>query len=89
MEISGQLLILSSYDDNNSNINLSIENFKVKDAPDLVKLLSLAENNIKDVKCIDYPELGMEAIWKIKVINFPAFLIIDDKGNDFYSDLIN
>ena len=49
----------------------------------------LAANNIKDVKCIDYPELGMEAIWKIKVINFPAFLIIDDKGNDFYSDLIN
>tara|TARA_Y200000002_G_scaffold100139_1_gene81189 strand:- start:751 stop:2922 length:2172 start_codon:yes stop_codon:yes gene_type:complete len=39
----GQLLILSSYDDNNSNINLSIENFKVKDAPDLVKLLSLAD----------------------------------------------
>ena len=49
----------------------------------------LAANNIKDVKCIDYPELGMEAIWKIKVTNFPAFLIIDDKGNDFYSDLIN
>ncbi len=49
----------------------------------------LAANNIKDVKCIDYPELGMEAIWKIKVINFPAFLIIDNKGNDFYSDLIN
>ncbi len=49
----------------------------------------LAANNIKDVKCIDYPELGMEAIWKIKVINFPAFLIIDNKGNDFYSNLIN
>ena len=49
----------------------------------------IAANNIKNVKCIDYPELGMEAIWKIKVINFPAFLVIDDKGNDFYSDLIS
>ncbi len=49
----------------------------------------LAANNIKDVKCIDYPELGMEAIWKIKVVNFPAFLIIDNKGNDFYSNLVN
>jgi fumarate hydratase class I len=49
----------------------------------------LAANNIKDVQCVDYPELGMEAIWKIKVINFPAFLIIDNKGNDFYSDLIS
>ena len=49
----------------------------------------LAAHNIKDVKCIDYPELGMEAIWKIKVVNFPAFLIIDNKGNDFYSTLIN
>ena len=49
----------------------------------------LASNNIKNVKCIDYPELGMEAIWKIKVENFPAFLIIDDKGNDFYSNLIS
>ena len=48
----------------------------------------LAANNIKNVQCIDYPELGMEAIWKIKVINFPAFLIIDNKGNDFYSNLI-
>jgi len=44
----------------------------------------LAANNIKDVKCIKYPELGMEAIWKIRVENFPAFLVIDDKGNDFF-----
>ncbi len=49
----------------------------------------IAAKNIKDVKCIDYPELGMEAIWQIKVINFPAFLIIDNKGNDFYSNLVN
>ena len=48
----------------------------------------LAANNITQVKCIDYPELGMEAIWKIKVKDFPAFLVIDDKGNDFYSNLI-
>jgi len=44
----------------------------------------LAANNIKDVECIEYPELGMEAIWKIRVKNFPAFLVIDDKGNDFF-----
>ena len=49
----------------------------------------LAYNNIKSVKCIGYPELGMEAIWKITVANFPAFIIIDDKGNDFYDDIIN
>tara|TARA_A100001037_G_scaffold68158_1_gene60619 strand:+ start:1153 stop:2775 length:1623 start_codon:yes stop_codon:yes gene_type:complete len=44
----------------------------------------LAQNNIKDVECIEYPELGMEAIWKIRVENFPAFIVIDDKGNDFF-----
>ena len=49
----------------------------------------LAHNNIKSVKCLEYPELGMEAIWKIRVENFPAFIIIDDKGNDFYEDITN
>ena len=44
----------------------------------------LAQNNIKNVECIEYPELGMEAIWKIHVENFPAFIVIDDKGNDFF-----
>ena len=44
----------------------------------------LAQNNIKDVECLEYPELGMEAIWKIHVENFPAFIVIDDKGNDFF-----
>jgi len=44
----------------------------------------LAANNIKHVECLEYPELGMEAIWKIRVENFPAFLVIDDKGNDFF-----
>ena len=48
----------------------------------------IAMNSIKKVKCIEYAELGMEAIWKISVKNFPAFLIIDNKGNDFYDDLI-
>ena len=47
----------------------------------------LANKNIKTVKCIEYPELGMEAIWKITVRNFPAFIVIDDKGNDFYENL--
>ena len=45
----------------------------------------LAQDCIKKVEVLDYEELGMEAIWKIEVENFPAFLIIDDKGNDFYA----
>ncbi|HQN87994.1 MAG TPA: fumarate hydratase C-terminal domain-containing protein, partial [Bacteroidales bacterium] len=40
--------------------------------------------NIKSVECLEYPELGMEAIWKIEVENFPAFILVDDKGNDFF-----
>ena len=44
----------------------------------------LAQNNIKKVECLEYPELGMEAIWKIEVENFPAFILVDDKGNDFF-----
>ncbi|MBP8982019.1 MAG: fumarate hydratase [Bacteroidales bacterium] len=44
----------------------------------------LAEQNIKSVECLEYPELGMEAIWKIEVENFPAFILVDDKGNDFF-----
>ncbi len=48
----------------------------------------LAEENIKKVECIDYPELGMEAVWKIEVVDFPAFILVDDKGNDFFSELM-
>ncbi|WP_028581017.1 fumarate hydratase [Desulfogranum japonicum] len=48
----------------------------------------LAEENIKKVECLDYPELGMEAVWKIEVVNFPAFILVDDKGNDFFKGLI-
>lgn len=47
----------------------------------------LAEENIKKVECIEYPELGMEAIWKIEVENFPAFILVDDKGNDFFAQI--
>lgn len=47
----------------------------------------LAQNNIKKVECLEYPELGMEAIWKIEVENFPAFILVDDKGNDFFKQL--
>ncbi len=46
----------------------------------------LAQDCIKKVELLDYEELGMEAIWKIEVENFPAFIIIDDKGNDFYAE---
>ncbi len=45
----------------------------------------LAEENIKKVECLDYPELGMEAVWKIEVEDFPAFILVDDKGNDFFA----
>jgi fumarate hydratase class I len=47
----------------------------------------LADHSIKKVEVLEYPELGMEAIWKIEVKDFPAFIIIDDKGNDFYADI--
>ncbi len=47
----------------------------------------LADQNIKKVECIDFPELGMEAVWKIEVENFPAFILVDDKGNDFFKQL--
>jgi fumarate hydratase class I len=48
----------------------------------------LAEHCIKRVEVIEYPELGMEAIWKIEVEDFPAFIVIDDKGNDFYAQIL-
>ncbi|MGB0694570.1 MAG: fumarate hydratase [Rhodospirillaceae bacterium] len=47
----------------------------------------LALNSIKKVEVLEYPELGMEAIWKIEVEDFPAFVIVDDKGNDFFRQL--
>ncbi|MCF0165786.1 MAG: fumarate hydratase [Bacteroidales bacterium] len=47
----------------------------------------LAMNSIKSIECVEYPELGMEAIWKIQVENFPAFILVDDKGNDFFKQL--
>jgi fumarate hydratase class I len=48
---------------------------------------NLAEHCIKKVEVVEYPELGMEAIWRIEVQDFPAFIIIDDKGNDFFKEL--
>ncbi|MEI6514279.1 MAG: fumarate hydratase C-terminal domain-containing protein, partial [bacterium] len=45
----------------------------------------LAQDCIKKVEVLDFPELGMEAVWKIEIEDFPAFIIIDDKGNDFYA----
>ncbi|HEX2736023.1 MAG TPA: fumarate hydratase [Polyangiaceae bacterium] len=47
----------------------------------------LAERSIKKVDVLEYPELGMEAVWKIEVQDFPAFIVVDDKGNDFFADL--
>ena len=48
----------------------------------------LAQRSIRHVEVLEYPELGMEAIWKIEVEDFPAFIITDDKGNDFFADLL-
>jgi len=47
----------------------------------------LSMNNIKSIDCVEYPELGMEAVWKIDVEDFPAFILVDDKGNDFFKQL--
>lgn len=47
----------------------------------------LAKDSIKKVELLEYPELGMEAIWKIEVENFPAFILVDDKGNDFFTQI--
>jgi|EP00945_MAST-04E_sp_MAST-4E-sp1_P002122 fumarate hydratase, class I len=46
----------------------------------------LAEKCIKNVEVLEYPELGMEAVWKVEVENFPAFVVVDDKGNDFFQE---
>ena len=48
----------------------------------------LAQDNIRSVEVIDFPELGMEAVWKIDVVDFPAFVVVDDKGNDFFEDTL-
>ena len=46
----------------------------------------LAQDCIKKVEVLEYPELGMEAVWRIEVEDFPAFIVVDDKGNDFFTD---
>ncbi|EPY26539.1 fumarate hydratase, class I [Angomonas deanei] len=48
----------------------------------------LGKDNIKKVECVAFPELGMEAVWKIEVEKFPAFIIVDDKGNDMFAKLL-
>ena len=47
----------------------------------------LSSDGIKSIECVEYPDLGMEAIWKIRVEDFPAFILVDDKGNDFFKQL--
>ena len=47
----------------------------------------LAKDCIKSVSVLEYAELGMEAVWKIEVVDFPAFIVVDDKGNDFFAAL--
>jgi fumarate hydratase, class I len=47
----------------------------------------LAKDCIKSVSVLEYPELGMEAVWKIDVVDFPAFIVVDDKGNDFFAGI--
>lgn len=47
----------------------------------------LSQNSIKSIECVEYPELGMEAVWKIDVVDFPAFILVDNKGNDFFKQI--
>ena len=47
----------------------------------------LSQSSIRSIECVEYPELGMEAIWKITVEDFPAFILVDDKGNDFFKSI--
>ncbi len=47
----------------------------------------LSQEGIKSIECVEFPELGMEAVWKIEVENFPAFILVDDKGNDFFQQI--
>jgi fumarate hydratase class I len=47
----------------------------------------LAQDHIRSQQVVDFPELGMEAVWKITVENFPAFILVDNKGNDFFTKL--
>lgn len=47
----------------------------------------LAKDSIRKVEVLEYPELGMEAVWKIEVEDFPAFIVVDDKGNDFFTEV--
>ena len=47
----------------------------------------LSQNSIKSIECVEYPELGMEAVWKIRVVDFPAFILVDNKGNDFFKQI--
>jgi fumarate hydratase, class I len=47
----------------------------------------LAKDSIRKVEVLEFPELGMEAVWRIEVENFPAFIVVDDKGNDFYAEV--
>ena len=48
----------------------------------------LTDHSIRKVEVLEYPELGMEAVWKIEIEEFPAFIVVDDKGNDFYAALM-
>lgn len=47
----------------------------------------LSQDSIKSIECVEFPEIGMEAVWKITVENFPAFILVDDKGSDFFTQL--
>ncbi|TGD09238.1 fumarate hydratase, partial [Salmonella enterica subsp. enterica serovar Poona] len=48
-----------------------------------------AQQSIQDLACVEHPELGMEAIRKIEVEDFPAFILVDDKGNDFFQQIVS
>lgn len=56
-------------------------------AVSVVRQLYWRREVLRALECVEYPELGMEAIWKIEVEDFPAFILVDDKGNDFFQQI--
>ena len=64
------------------------QHLKVLFHADICYVFPTLDHIFRKVECIDYPELGMEAVWQIEVVDFPAFILVDDKGNDFFRQLM-
>ena len=89
MSSSGNVMQLAAEELNAQDLITVIDSANLSTGIGLlvIEAAILAQNNIKKVECLEYPELGMEAIWKIEVEDFPAFILVDDKGNDFFKQI--